>query len=415
MLLAHMSDVHIGAKKYGERVIYEDIFRAFEESLEAVKREHAEVLVISGDFFDSPHPDNTTLVRALKLIKNFASHGIKVVAAHGEHDTPGRREHSLLSLMSEAIEGFYAPTLLGAGSLTGPQLVDLTTVKLNGVAFMVYPFFKVSIDERRELYRRLGPLYDSRARELRKDGVKSVFVAHMPVDPVFPFTDETVTSVRSFPRVNYVALGHIHKREINYEKFADGNLWYAYPGSLYPLDIKEARETHKRGPLLIDLSSEEATVSEVPVTVREHYVIPLTVKEPSSVYYDLKSALSKVVKSPNYQPLVHLDITALPGIPTRLIEAEANRIAKELNLILIPHITRAADESTGLPKGEAKTSIDIVKMLQEIVGDDEFTAKVVLELAAAAAEGEEEAVDSALEKLTSWPKSLEILRRLTAS
>ncbi|MFP3172869.1 MAG: hypothetical protein RXQ79_07480, partial [Acidilobus sp.] len=57
LLIAHMSDVHLGARKYGEKAIYDDVFRAFEESLEAVAREHAEALVLAGDVFDSPHPD----------------------------------------------------------------------------------------------------------------------------------------------------------------------------------------------------------------------------------------------------------------------------------------------------------------------------------------------------------------------
>jgi DNA repair exonuclease len=112
-----------------------------------VAREHAEALVLAGDVFDSPHPDNNTLVTAVRMLKSFTSRGIKVVAAHGEHDTPGRREASALSIMSEAIEGFAAPSLLGANVSQPQQVVDIMTVRLGGAAFLVYPFFKVSVEE----------------------------------------------------------------------------------------------------------------------------------------------------------------------------------------------------------------------------------------------------------------------------
>jgi len=416
LLIAHMSDVHLGARKYGERAIYDDVFRAFEESLEAVAREHAEALVLAGDVFDSPHPDNNTLVTAVRMLKSFTSRGIKVVAAHGEHDTPGRREASALSIMSEAIEGFAAPSLLGANVSQPQQVVDIMTVRLGGAAFLVYPFFKVSVEERRKHYSDLRPFYDAAARRLRGDGIKAVFVAHIPVDPVFRFPSETVTSVNSFPRVNYVALGHIHSRTIGKVELVDGALWYAYPGSIYPLDLEEARLSHRRGPLLIDLSGDEASVQEVPVQVREHFVVPVTVKEPNSAYYDMKAALSKVSgQGGGPEPLVHLEVTAMPGVPTRLIAAEASRLSRELNMLVIPHVRRAEEE-----EGEARElrreegRIDVVKLMQEIVENDEFTARAVLELAAAAAEGDEESVDSTLEKLASWQRSLDILRRLSS-
>ena len=48
-----MADVHLGARKYGERAFYEDIFQAFEESIEEIVKDRVRALVIAGDLFDS--------------------------------------------------------------------------------------------------------------------------------------------------------------------------------------------------------------------------------------------------------------------------------------------------------------------------------------------------------------------------
>ncbi len=417
MLLAHMSDIHLGARKYGENVIYEDVFEAFERSLDEIAREHVEVLVIGGDLFDSPHPDNETMLRALRLLKGASERGIKIFAVHGEHDTPGRREVSPLVVLSEAISGFKAPTPLGSNLSREPEIVNLMTVDYNGLRLLLYPFFKLSIEERRSIYQRLRPYYDAKVREARSEGLRTIFVAHIPVDPVFRFKEETVTSVMSFPRVEYVALGHIHERHIGSQRLVDGEQWYAYPGSLYPLDVLESANTHKRGPLLVDLSSKEGvSISEVNVEVRKHFVLSARVKDVMSVGTAIRATISKVAGSSvnGKGPLVHLKVEVPPGVPARLIESEASRVAKDLNLIIIPHLVRVSEEGEGKPRTPHDDTgrVDVKNVLLNEVGLDEVTSKVIEELIGQAAEGDEQAIESALEKLASWPKSLETLRRL---
>jgi len=126
-----MADVHLGARKYGERAFYEDIFQAFEESVEEIVKDRVRALVIAGDLFDSPHPDNATLAFALRKLRELTSRGVKVIAARGEHDTPGRREPSPLDVLAEALEGFHAPQpppglkLTSAAELPEPGLLRL--------------------------------------------------------------------------------------------------------------------------------------------------------------------------------------------------------------------------------------------------------------------------------------------------
>ncbi|MGC9072242.1 MAG: metallophosphoesterase family protein [Acidilobus sp.] len=411
LLIAHMADVHLGARKYGERAIYEDVSQAFEESLNEVIRERARYLVIAGDLFDSPHPDNWVLAFAVRKLKDLASRGVKVIAARGEHDTPGRREPSPLDVLSEAVDGFYAPRP-GQGAKV-EEIVGSTTLRLGEIAFLVYPFIKVSAEERRDIYANiLRPAYERASRELRSSGVKTVFVAHFAVEPIFRF--DAVAAVSELPLADYVALGHVHRRCVRCVTPPDRqDLWYAYPGSLYPLDVSEAAEGHKRGPIFVDLSGGEPSFNEVDVRVRRHFVVEADVRDPKEVDRVVRAAVSKVSRSPGErEPLVHLKLNVGVKVPSRLVELAASRVARERNLIIVPHVTRVPEEQPSAGKGAGRESLSPVDVFRDELRLDEFTAKVLLELVTAASEGSEEAIEGVLEKLISWPRSMEQLRGL---
>ncbi|MCG2890143.1 MAG: metallophosphoesterase [Acidilobus sp.] len=413
-----MADVHLGARKYGERAFYEDIFQAFEESVEEIVKDRVRALVIAGDLFDSPHPDNATLAFALRKLRELTSRGVKVIAARGEHDTPGRREPSPLDVLAEALEGFYAPQPPPGLKLTSAaeclKAIERMTVIDGKLAFMIYPFFKVSVNERRDIFRVLASCYDRRAEELRSLGLSVVFMGHFSLDPVFTY--DAIASLTELPKARYIALGHVHDRCVRcVVPPGRPDLWYAYPGSLYPLDVSEAERDHKRGPLIVDLSGDEPVVQEVNIAVRRHVVLDAEVRDPKDVDRAIRAAVGKVVRAPNEkEPLVHLRLKVGVRVPSSVIELSASRVSGERGLIIIPHITRVSDEKTetkALPE-RGPESLDPLDVIKAEVGLDELTSKAILDLIVAASEGNEEAIEKALEKLASWPNSLEALRRL---
>ncbi len=409
-----MADVHLGARKYGERAIYEDVLQAFEESIEQLTRERVDVLVLSGDLFDSPHPDNDVMAFAVRKLRQLTSRGVRVIAARGEHDTPGRKEKSPLDVLSAAIEGFQAPFPSGA---RGDELLDLITVRMNGVGFVVHPFLKVSVDERRELYASvLRPLYERRVKELKSSGLKTVFVAHFSVEPILMY--DAVANLTELPEADYVALGHVHRRCIRcVTPPGRTGVWYAYPGSLYPLDVSESELQHRRGPLLVDLTGQEPSVQEIDVAVRRHYVVEAELRDPKDVEGALRAALGNVTRPPQgKEPLVHVRLRVGVKVPTRLVELASAKVARERGVIVVPHMTRVSEEGEAAPAREAKgpEGLSPIDVFRSELRLDEFTSKVLAELITAASEGSEEGVEDALEKLASWPKSLELLRGLAS-
>ena len=410
-----MADVHLGARKYGEKAIYDDVLQAFEESLDELARERVDALVLAGDLFDSPHPDNNVMAFAVRKLRQLTSKGVKVIAARGEHDTPGRREPSPLDVLSEAIDGFTAPF---PRSARPEELIDSITVKMDSVGFVVHPFMKVSVEERRELYSKvLRPLYERRIRELRSSGRKAVLVAHFSVEPILVY--DAVTNLTELPDADYIALGHVHRRCLRcVTPPGRAVAWYAYPGSLYPLDVSESELQHRRGPLLVDLSGQEPSVQEVEVSVRRHYVVEAEVRDPKDVERAVRAALKDISGAPQgKEPLVHVKLRVGVKVPTRLVELASSRVARERGVIIIPHMTRVPEEeeeAASARQAKGPESLNPLDVFRTELKLDEFTSKMLMELIAAASEGSEEGVEAALDKLASWPRSLELLRGLAS-
>ncbi len=407
-----MADVHLGARKYGEKAIYDDVLQAFEESLEGLARERVDALVISGDLFDSPHPDNYVMAFAIRRLRDLTSRGVRVVAARGEHDTPGRKEPSPLDVLSEAVEGFLAPYPAGARS---EEIIDRVTVRLGALALVVHPFIKVSVEERRNLYANaLRPLYERRVAELRSSGTRAVFVAHFSVEPILSY--DAVAHLTELPEADYVALGHVHRRCVRcVVPPGRPGLWYAYPGSLYPLDVNESSQQHKRGPLIVDLTGDEPSVQELEVSVRRHYVVESEVRDPKDVDRVIRGAVGGVSRQQGEKdPLIHLRLRVGVRVPTRLVELASAKVARERGLIIIPHMTRVPEEEVAGAARGTPESLSPMDIFASELHLDEFTSKVLMELIAAASEGSDEGVEGALEKLAAWQRSLELLRGLAS-
>ena len=97
MILAHLSDLHLGFRAYGriERGVdirERDVSAAFERALQDVIRVNPGIVVVSGDVFDRPDPPASavvTLARGLELLRSSLP-ATPVFMVAGPRDTPRR-------------------------------------------------------------------------------------------------------------------------------------------------------------------------------------------------------------------------------------------------------------------------------------------------------------------------------------
>ena len=288
MLILHAADIHLGKRQYALKDREEDFYTAFNEMVEAALRERVEAVLISGDLFDSPVPSTTMkpFKVAVEGIKRLKENGIEVFMIPGDHDYPKIRGYPAIGYLSE---------LTGAKLLRGEK-------GAKGVEYKGFEFHGVEAPAPG----RLAPLEYLKKVKPSKN---SVLLLHVGLCNVFPFNCLDESKVPQ--GYKYYALGHIHKPL----KFYLYNSLATYPGSLEITSVDDVfsfkwEGNKKEGPVLVDLSGDEATlVGRIKVYSRRQVVLK----------YELPKEFQKALKDASSVPLgaiVHLTLVGRPSRET---------------------------------------------------------------------------------------------------
>jgi DNA repair protein SbcD/Mre11 len=99
MKIAHFSDTHLGFSAYrkvddesGINQREMDLYRAFERCVDGIIASDAEVVLHSGDLFDSVRPSNRAISFTLDQLIRLTDAGKEVVLIAGNHSAPKLRE-----------------------------------------------------------------------------------------------------------------------------------------------------------------------------------------------------------------------------------------------------------------------------------------------------------------------------------
>ncbi|MHA1770713.1 MAG: metallophosphoesterase family protein [Candidatus Thorarchaeota archaeon] len=88
--IAHISDSHLGAAMFQLTERKEDMRACFQRAIERVIKYHPDILVHTGDLFDSPEPAPEDLHLTLRMFKQVKDAGIRAFVVQGNHDLAGR-------------------------------------------------------------------------------------------------------------------------------------------------------------------------------------------------------------------------------------------------------------------------------------------------------------------------------------
>jgi exonuclease SbcD len=245
-----MSDVHLGCRRYNLEERTKDFFRSWHDVIinHALPNE-VDFVLIAGDFFDRRNIDPQTMNHALAGLQLLRDARIPVVVIEGNHD---RRDavspYSWMRSFSQA--GFL--TLLEPGSDEGnpisfaPWDEEARTgsyIDIKGARIFGTHWYGTSANAA------MGILSEA-LRGARDEGLFQILMLHTDVEgqlnrPIPALSVEKLKELRSL--VDYVALGHTHKR------FELEN-WAFNPGSLEACSIDEYRE--ERGLYLVEVGDD---------------------------------------------------------------------------------------------------------------------------------------------------------------
>jgi len=341
MRVAHISDTHLGYRQYNLDERENDFYEAFNEAIDKVIEERVDVLIHSGDLFDSPTPP----IKALYVFKNALNKingKMKIYTVLGDHDTPKRKgmpPHKLFDIR-----------VLGVGRLEweevdGVLIAGISNLRGRGV----------------ELLKNELKKFDAIAGKYKK----SILIAHQAIDKYLPFEGAYELKEDDLPRkAAYYAFGHLHSRILT--KFSEG--YFAYAGSTEIIRKDEISSWKKKGKgfYIVDLEGDEIEIHEINLDIRPQIEIEIDEKK-----------LEDVLSYTNYPkpPVLHITVKG-ENINRQYVIEKLNRLLRDRVLSFKPSFRDLSQpQIEELPKGP----IDLKSIMREYLKDEEL-ANLAIEL-----------------------------------
>jgi DNA repair exonuclease SbcCD nuclease subunit len=110
----HIADTHLGYSAYNkldpESALNQremDFYKVFQEFIDIALKEKPELILHSGDFFDSVRPTNRAISFAMEQLLRLSQAKIPIVIIAGNHSTPRLRETGSVLRLFEHLEHVY--------------------------------------------------------------------------------------------------------------------------------------------------------------------------------------------------------------------------------------------------------------------------------------------------------------------
>ena len=272
MKFIHVSDTHLGFSAYralctdsgpykGLNLREVDIYRSFERFVDEAIELRPDVILHSGDLFDSIRPSNRTLGFAMEQFLRLSKEGIPIVIIAGNHSMPRIRETGSVFRLFDHIDGVHC---IYRGGYEKVRISDMT---VHGLPYA----------EGEEYLARLDSISPADSRY-------NVMMLHTGVASLKAFqnsgtNDQVIEDSHLQKNMDYVALGHYH----GYQKILD-NAYYS--GSTERFSFSEARQD--KGYLVVDL--DKGTKEFVSLPARKMIDLPYI----DALHLDAESLVNEI-------------------------------------------------------------------------------------------------------------------------
>ncbi|KKS65263.1 hypothetical protein A3A14_01245 [Candidatus Daviesbacteria bacterium RIFCSPLOWO2_01_FULL_43_38] len=250
MKILHTGDLHIGMTNYSKldpetglesRLL--DFFKTFDFIIETAIKEGIDAFIFAGDAYKTRDPSPTQQRGFGERVKKIAKAGIPVVMVVGNHDTPNAEGRA------NTLDIYSALEIDNVWVSRHPEFLSIPT-KSGNLQVITAPWlhksdFKSLGDKLPAMYAKINPEEPSiLAGHLEVEGAsfgseKGLAIVNDVTVPLSLLTER---------KLNYVALGHIHK----YQELSK-NPPVIYAGSPERIDFGEEKE--EKGFVLVELSA----------------------------------------------------------------------------------------------------------------------------------------------------------------
>lgn len=294
--LLHFADAHIDIANYGRHdsetalpVRVMDFLNSLDQIVDTAIDERVDLVIFAGDAYKDRNPQPTFQQAWGRRMVRLSKAGIPTLLLVGNHDVSPAvgRAHTIQEYRTFDVPNVHVADTIG---LLGPELLGIP-VQILTVPWINRHALMTRDDASGKSLEDLLEFMESRLREaierLKEDlqpGMPAILTAHASVqgarygsERAVMLGHELVLSGRvvNDNRLDYVALGHIHKHQALND---DRQPPIVYPGSIERIDFGEAGE--KKGFVLAEVSRGHTDWRFVPLKTRRF--IDLKIVTPSA-------------------------------------------------------------------------------------------------------------------------------------
>ena len=400
MRILHFSDVHIGVESYGStdpdtglstRLL--DFLATFDEVVDFALDNSVDLVLFAGDAYKSRDPSQTHQREFARRIARLSREGVPVFLLVGNHDLPhiASRATALdifptLSVPNVTI-GDRLDTYI-VHTAAGPlQVVALPWIRRS--AFLAREETRsLTIDEiNRQLQERVTNLLAWQIQSL-DPSLPAILTAHVSLNTARTSSEQSMLlgrdpvlmqSALARPELDYVALGHIHKRQT-----LSQNPYVVYSGSLERIDFGE--ENDDKGFCVIDLDTTAPRGQRLvdfrfqPVNARRFLTIEVAVDADED---PTQEALKAIARRRVADAIVRVRITMPQEVEAQLRENEVRDALASAHFVapIVRDVTRERRTRLGGASVEGLSPKEALRLYLETTKAPAERAQVLLSYA----------------------------------
>lgn len=308
--IIHVSDIHFGSGEVhgslnpetGLNIRFEDFVAALDRVVNYAIDIEADVFLFSGDAYKNATPEPIYQKMFASRLKRLSDSGIKTILLVGNHD------QILRSTNSHAMSVFQSLSVPGVITVDKPictlietkrgkfQLIGLPHITRHQLVTLEKYANLTAAEIDRLLAEQVANVLAGYYADLNPD-LPTVVTAHMTVDRALAGIEQELlvgytltfpTDIFIHDKVDYVALGHVHK----YQVIRDRAPAIVYAGSLERVDFGEEKED--KGFVHIELTRGKAKYTFHSINPRPFITLDLNLTE---VADPTKTVLEAIAKS----------------------------------------------------------------------------------------------------------------------
>ena len=324
MRIIHTADWHLGQTFFGYDRATEHI-KFFEWLKMVVKEKCADLLLISGDVYDTQNPSAESQKLFYRFIKelNIDNPHLQVIIIAGNHDSGARLEapNPLLDLYNVHVRGYvhrdgndidYNRLIIPVGSLEKNGAIGSSNITAYCLAV---PYLRQGDFPKAESYSKgvealYAKLYDTAVELLRKGSgsvqtnIPIIAMGHLYANGASVLDDDRTEGIAvggldavdssAFPAgVAYTALGHLHKAQR-----LGGNEHVRYSGA--PLPMSFAERNYRQGVMFVEIMLENGDCGQKVNIEQLVYESPVELlRIPKDGFGELKEILDDISHLPD--------------------------------------------------------------------------------------------------------------------